>query len=170
MHKRVSIHDTMQVVHKVYGERVNHCMWVITSSSPSSEEGCGALGDQILTSWSRPLVASTGMCGWGSRQFTCTCTNHFMHEQNTVTQSVHLKTPSCPITLKVSLVLVERHWVTGLISRPKGCSHPRELWHVMSSRATRSLVRLPYHRGSCSHSEFWYLRCRRRVLLASVEI
>ena len=42
-----------------------------TSLSPSSVEGFSAVGVNIFTSWSRPLVARTGVWGWGSRQLTC---------------------------------------------------------------------------------------------------
>lgn len=42
----------------------------LTSLRPASSVGFSAVGAQILTSWSRPLVARTGRWGWGSRQFT----------------------------------------------------------------------------------------------------
>lgn len=46
-----------------------HCL-SLTSLRPASSVGFSAVGAQILTSWSRPLVARTGRWGWGSRQFT----------------------------------------------------------------------------------------------------
>ena len=42
----------------------------LTFSRPSKSVGCSAVGNHSLMSWSRPLVARTGACGWGSRQFT----------------------------------------------------------------------------------------------------
>jgi len=40
-----------------------------TSASALRSVGCWAVGWKIFTSWSRPLVASTGMLGWGSNTF-----------------------------------------------------------------------------------------------------
>lgn len=42
----------------------------LTSFNPVSSVEASAVGAQIFTSWSRPLVAKTGRWGWGSRQFT----------------------------------------------------------------------------------------------------
>lgn len=42
----------------------------LTSFNPVSSVDASAVGAQIFTSWSRPLVAKTGRWGWGSRQFT----------------------------------------------------------------------------------------------------
>ena len=44
-----------------------------TLSSPSRSVSLVAEGEKILTSWSSPLTARTGMCGCGSKQLTCTC-------------------------------------------------------------------------------------------------
>jgi len=44
---------------------------MVTFLSPLSLLGFSAVGAQIFTSWSSPLVASTGADGWGSNTFTC---------------------------------------------------------------------------------------------------
>jgi len=40
-----------------------------TSESALRSVSCSAVGWKIFMSWSRPLVASTGMLGWGSNTF-----------------------------------------------------------------------------------------------------
>ena len=45
----------------------------LTFFRPSKSVGFSAVGNHSLTSGSSPLLARTGACGWGSRQFTwCT--------------------------------------------------------------------------------------------------
>ena len=60
-----------------------------------------------MTSWSRPLVASTGVCGWGSRQFTCT------HRQSRVQRGMHthiIHPKVCTGTIAEWIVLLQAKW------------------------------------------------------------
>ncbi len=75
---------------------------LLTSSNPIRLVGVSAEGENILMSWSSPLVARTGMWGCGSKQFTCI---QFIH--------VHVRTQTSVYNVFINVSYKRRCFIQG---------------------------------------------------------